>query len=320
MRHSRTHSAWLGLLLLVLSGTFGAGRLQAQQEALYTQYLFSPLTINPAYAGSRDGFSLAGIYRRQWTGIDNAPQTANLAFHAPAGDRIGWGLQLIDDRLGISTETGAWGQFAFRIPAGTGELAIGLSAGASFYQISLGDGMITDPDDPVFQGGQQLWLPNVGAGIYYHTEKFYLGVAAPRLIDNRLRESSTAMSGAQVAQQFRHFNAMTGFVFPLGENIKLRPAGLLRIQQNQPVQTEASLDALFLNRFWLGAGYRSGGSVDAHFVLHIGETLRLGYAYDWVVNELGIQTGGSHEVLLGLDFGSRRVPVSSPRQFVPQYF
>lgn len=321
MRRSRTKArplAWALGLLLAFAG--GLPALRAQQEALYTQYLFNQLAINPGYAGSRDGFSMAAVYRNQWSGIEGAPRTISLALHGPIGDRVGLGLHVVDDRLGIVSETGAWGQFAFRVPAGEGELALGLSGGVSLYRSALDGGFVVDPDDPVFRADQQLWLPNVGAGLYYHTGTFYLGLAAPRLIDNDLRETSQAVSGAQSARQARHANLMTGFVWRLGEGVKLRPAGLLRYQANQPVQTEFSLDGLFLDRFWLGAGYRSGGSLDAHLVLHVSETLRLGYAYDWVVNELGAQTGGSHEVLLGIDLGDRRVPVSSPRQFVPRYF
>ncbi|MBI1192382.1 MAG: type IX secretion system membrane protein PorP/SprF [Bacteroidetes bacterium] len=306
-----------GLMLVVLVTQAG---VQAQGDALYTQYQFNKLAINPAYAGSRDAFSVTAVYRDQWRGIDGAPKTASLAMHAPVGSRIGLGLHLVDDRLGVVEETGAWGSFAFRIPAGSGQFALGLNGGAALYRTSLAGAFIGDNNDPVLSADQQLWLPNVGFGLYYHSERYYVGLAAPRLLDNDLRETSTALSGAQSGRQVRHFNAMTGFVFDLGENAKLRPAALLRYQENSPVQTEFNLSALLVERLWIGAGYRSGGSLDSYLEFNVTPMLRLGYSYDWVVNELGGQTGGSHEFLLGIDLPGKRDAASSPRQFLPSYF
>ena len=305
---------------LVATLAAGCSLLSAQGDALYTQYQFNKLAINPGYAGSHEGLSIALVYRDQWHGIDGAPKTASLALHAPVGDRIGLGLHLVDDRLGIVEETGAWGSFAFRIPTGTGEFSIGVNGGASLYQTTLGGTFIVDGNDPVPTADQQLWLPNVGVGLYYHTDRFYFGLAAPRLIDNDLRQTSAAMSGAQSCTQIRHFNIMTGFVFDLGENVKMRPAGLIRYMQNTPVQSEFNLSLLFVDRFWVGAGYRSGGSLDSYVEFNITQSLRVGYSYDWVVNELGPQTGGSHEFLLGVDLVKKKKAASSPRQFLPSYF
>ncbi len=307
-------------LSMSLALFFSASAVFAQGDALYTQYQFNKLAINPAYAGSRDGFSLALVYRDQWQGIDGAPKTASLALDAPVGDRIGLGLHVVDDRLGVVNETGAWASFAFRLPAGTGEFSIGLNGGVALYQTSLQGVFIVDGNDPVLTADQQLWLPNVGFGVYYHTDRFYFGAAAPRLVDNEIRETSSAASGAQSGTQARHANAMTGLVFNLGPNVLFRPAALLRYTKNSPVQTEFNLSANFVERIWIGAGYRSGGSMDSYLEFQATPSLRIGYSYDWVVNEMGGQTGGSHEFLLGFDLARKRRPASSPRQFLPSYF
>jgi type IX secretion system PorP/SprF family membrane protein len=309
------------LLFLIAVLAFTVADSSAQQEALYTQYQFNKLAINPAYAGSRSGFSMTGVYRDQWVGeIEGAPRTASFVMHAPVGNRVGLGLQLVNDRLGAVDETGAWGNFAFRFPAGTGEFALGISAGVSYYRTDLNGVFIVDANDPVFSSNQALWLPNVGFGAYYHTDNFYVGVATPRLIDNSLIETSGASSGAQSASQTMHFNAMTGFVFDLGETVKLRPSALIRYQQNNAFTAEANLSALLVDRIWVGAGYRSGGSADFNLEYQISSVLRLGYSYDLVLNALSPVTGGSHEVLMGIDLGSKSVPVANPRNFVPQYF
>jgi type IX secretion system PorP/SprF family membrane protein len=304
------------LLALTLSGFF----VQAQQDALYTQYQFNKLPINPAYAGSRDGFSMNLHYRDQWQGIDGSPTTINMALHAPIGDRIGLGFQLIEDRLGIVEETGAWGNFAFRFPAGSGELAIGLQGGLSYYRTSLDGGFIVDTDDPVLVSDQTLWLPNVGAGIYYHTDRFYVGVAAPRLIDNELNATSSSASGAQSAKQFKHYNAMTGVVFDAGSEVKIRPAILARYVEGAPILLESSVSALFIDKFWLGAAYRSSGSWDFLMEYQITPIFRFGYSYDLVVNEIASYVNGSHEIMFGIDLGSKDPPVMSPRHSVPNYF
>lgn len=306
----------LSLLLLAFSTA-----VFAQQEALYTQYQFNKLAVNPGYTGSRDGLSITAVYRDQWTGqIEGAPSTASLAVHAPIGSRIGLGLHVVNDQLGAINETGVWGNFAFMFPAGSGKLSLGIAGGASYYQTDLNGVFIVDAGDPVFAANQALWLPNVGFGVYYHTEQFYLGVAAPRLIDNQLIETSSASSGAQSARQARHFNAMTGFMITISDQVKLRPALLARYQQNNAFTAEADLSVLFADRVWVGAGYRSGGSADFNLEFQVTESLRLGYSYDLILNELSPVTNGSHEVLLGIDLGSKRQAVSNPRNFVPQYF
>ncbi len=318
-------TAWLRpfaplmMLMLVLGGGHFSA-LNAQGDALYTQYQFNKLAINPAYAGSRDGFSATAVYRDQWRGISGAPKTASLAMHTPVGKRIGLGLQFLDDRLGVVEETGAWASFAYRLPAGNGTLSLGLSGGAGYYRTRLAGTFIVDGNDPVLTADQQLWLPNAGFGIYYHSERFYAGVAAPRLLDNDLRESSTAISGVQSGTQVRHYNAMSGVVIDAGENLKFRPAVLFRYMENNPFQAEFNLSTLFLERFWLGAGYRSGGSIDSYFEFQASPSLSIGYSYDWVINELGGQTGGSHEFLLGIDLRKAERGASSPRQFLPGYF
>lgn len=294
---------------------------QAQQDALYTQYQFQKLAINPAYAGSRGGFSGALIYRDQWRNIEGAPKTASLTMHGAVADgRIGLGLQFMSDRLGVFDETGAWGSFVYRIPAGQGHFNIGLSGGVAYWRTSLEGTFVVDTDDPVFTADRALWLPNVGAGIYYHTDRVYFGLAAPRLIDNELQATSQAVSGAQSARRVRHYNAMGGVVIDLGSAVKMRPAMLLRYVENAPFLTEANLSFLFIDRLWLGAGYRLGASYDFNMEVNLTENLHLGYSYDWVQGEIGGQTGGSHEFMFGIDLAGKAPPLNNPRSFPPNYF
>ncbi|MCT4582438.1 MAG: type IX secretion system membrane protein PorP/SprF, partial [Flavobacteriales bacterium] len=38
----------------------------AQQDAMFTHYMFNTLAVNPGYAGSRDALTITGLHRSQW--------------------------------------------------------------------------------------------------------------------------------------------------------------------------------------------------------------------------------------------------------------
>ena len=285
---------------------------QAQQQSLYTQFQFNKLAINPAYAGSRDATSITALYRHQWAGISGAPRTASINVHSPLRNKqFAVGLQLVNDRVGVTNATGLFADYAYRMPVGSnGKFSLGLEAGITHYDVSLTDALSQDPDDPNLQSDFTKWLPNVGAGAYYSSDRFFAGISVPRLIQNRLMPEG--MESAAAAQA-RHYYAMAGYFFKLSSVVKLRPSVLAKYVQDAPFQAEINGSLLFVDKLWIGASYRTDASVDFNLQYDVTPQLRLGYAYDYVLGQLGDQTSGSHELFVGFDFDFDHARIVTPR-------
>jgi type IX secretion system PorP/SprF family membrane protein len=304
---------WLWMML-------GALRAAGQQDPMYSQYMFNHLSLNPAYAGKDGYLSSALLFRQQWTGIKGAPTTQNLALHGPsANDRHGFGLSLYNDRIGVSNNSSVGLSYAFRIHLGQhARLALGLSGALTNYRADFG-GVRTgsdihpgQPDDPSFTGRRiNLWLPNAGTGLFFHTRRFYLGASAPRLLE----QSLAPQGAASTAKQFRHYFFTTGIM--LGDEqaaVKFRPSILAKYQPASGLQFDLNAHVLFIDRFWVGASYRTEDALVFMAEWNVMQWLRIGYAYDYARSSLRTYTSGSHEFMLGVDLNFKKAMVS-PRYF-----
>jgi type IX secretion system PorP/SprF family membrane protein len=286
----------------------------SQQLPQFSQYMFNTISINPAYAGSRETLSVVGLHRSQWVGIQGAPTTQTLSVHAPlSNEKIGLGLSVINDELGFENFTYIYGDFSYTIKTGEKtRLAFGLKAGFTSYGLDK-DFQNEEALDPTIFGVEDRWTVNLGAGAYWHTNKWYLGLSAPRITTRDLSNNSDEFQALERVSYY--FTG--GYVFDLGDNTKLKPAFLLKATNGAPLSIDVNANFLFFEKFWLGAGYRIneqtsslGGLAD----FQISEQLRIGYAYEYPFSDLNSFTGGTHEILLMFElFKAKRV--KSPRYF-----
>ncbi len=297
--------------------SFGAAK--AQQDAMYTQYMFNTLAINPAYAGSRNVLSVTGLFRSQWIGIDGAPETQTLSFDTSIpGKRVGLGLQVFNDKIGITRTTGAYASYAYRIRMERGTLALGLQAGfakyrADFTSVRLNSG---SPVDYAFNYNLNELLPNFGAGAYYNSDRFYVGVSVPHLLNNKLNNpSSVVVTNGLVARQYLHLFITSGYVFNMGDDFKLKPSFLFKGAMGAPVQLDVNANFWIKDKISLGAQYRTGDAFAALMELQISDQLRMGYSYDRTISKLQTYNSGSHEVMLRYEFGFERDRILAPRYF-----
>lgn len=292
----------------------------AQQDAEYTMYRFNGLYLNPAYAGSREAISTTAMYRHQWVKVPKAPQTASVAIHSPLrNNNIALGAIYTYDRLGVSNTNNLMLDFAYRIPVGKKKkvkISLGIGAGFTNYNNNLNDVKTGDPDDPSFAGNNlSLWLPNVSAGIYVYSEKFFVGIAVPNLLQSALRKDFKVYeTGASAARRYTHLNATAGYVFNLGRKVKFMPSILMKyVPKYAPIDFDFNIAFVFVDRVWLGAGYRLQDSYSFMAAVNITRQLRIGYAYDLTVSKLSPYTSGTHEVMLGYDFDFKGKRVVNPR-------
>ena len=303
----------IAILLLSVSTAF------AQQLPQFTQYMFNTISINPAYTGSRETLSVTALHRSQWVGLEGGPETQTLSIHTPLrNEKIGVGLSFINDELGYENFSYIYGDFSYTIQTGVNsKLAFGLKAGFTHY--NLDEELLNDPsvvNDPFFNDVSNRWSPNIGAGLYWHSQKWYLGLSAPRILNTDYNKGGGG-SVDYVALERISYYITGGYVFDLNENVKLKPSVLLKATNGAPLSFDISANFLFNETFWIGAGYRineSAAAIGGIADFQISKQMRIGYAYEYPISDIRAYTSGTHEVLLMFEvFKSKRI--KSPRYF-----
>ncbi len=248
-----------------------------------------------------------------------------LGIHSPVGQardikRVALGLYAFSDKLGVSQMFGMYGQYAYRIPVSdNGILSMGLQAGFlnySNYLTQLNPGQTSDP--VLSRDIINAFLPNFGAGVYYFTDRFYLGASVPHLIRNRYDKSSEPSPDGRDARQYMHTFVMGGYVFALGNGVMVKPNVLLKFVNGENIKTpfdaDFNLSFFVFNRLEIGGSYRLDDSFDALARFQITRNLSAGYAYDFTVSDLGnYDNGGTHEVMISYDFGPQIRTFTTPR-------
>ncbi|MFN0032868.1 MAG: type IX secretion system membrane protein PorP/SprF [Flavobacteriales bacterium] len=302
----------LTLLALLLVSAKGF----AQFDPQFTQYMFNELFINPAYAGSRAHLSGTGLLREQWVGLDGAPSTQSLTVHAPfANHKMGAGLSVMHETIGVGKRLGVNAVGAYRIPMDRNTLSFGLQLGLVSLSENLTDlNLITDNQFQLNTGNKTA--PNFGFGMYYQTPNWYAGISIPRMLKNRLdvTNAETQVQNSLAASDFHYF-VTAGSVHPITPTIKLRPSVMLKAVSGAPMQLDMSCNALFNDFIWAGLGYRTGDALSLLVGAQITKQLRLGYAYDYTTSDLQDFNSGSHELMLGFDFGFDKDKIVTPRYF-----
>lgn len=299
-------------VLIVLVTLFEA---QAQQDPHYTQYMYNMNVMNPAYAGSKENLSFGLLYRKQWVDIEGAPSTFTFSGHTPAGKNVGVGLSVIADEIGPVKEQNVYGDFSYTLQlGGEHKLALGLKAGATFQKIGLFSQIspsLPVPTDPGFSEDTSNIYFNLGTGIFYYTNKYYVALSVP----NMIKANYLDYNGVKYGTETQHYFLTGGYVFDLNPNLKFKPFAMLKSAFNSPSSLDVSANFLFNERFEIGGTYRVDDSFGAMVNFAITPSLRIGYAYDNIISEIKTVTPSSHEIILLFDVNFPKKVSRSPRFF-----
>lgn len=299
-------------LLVLLFGNVA----KAQQDPMYTQYMHNPLTINPAYAGSTGMMSAMLLAREQWVGFDGAPKSRTLTLSAPITKyNIGAGFALINDELGPVKQNSFFADFAYHLKiSNRGTLAMGLKAGFDMIQVNLKSLTLDQQNDALFSENiDEEFVLNFGLGLYYYTDRFYLGASIPRMLRNSY--DNKGINTTSLGYQERHYFLTAGALFDLNEHLKFKPSILSKIVWNAPVSIDLSANFILNDQLWLGAAYRINDSMS--FLIHyqLTDQLRAGYAFDLTESELRKYNNGTHEIMVAFDFRFNKKKIMTPRYF-----
>lgn len=305
---------------LLLPMAFLAGTtisVHAQQELMISQYMFNGLFLNPAYAGSHPYASATLLHRSQWVGMAGAPRTNLLGIDGPLNDnKMGLGFTFSHDMIGVSRDMELGANYAYRIRTGAdGHLAFGLKAALSMYSANLSDLVYWDSQDALYQQNiSNATAGKFGFGLYWHNARSFVGLSVPTIY---AADGQVARELPESADHYftQHYYLNAGHVIELNEHFDLKPSMLLKYQPQAPPEVDLNLNVLFKERFWLGAGYRTGDGIVGMVEFQINPMLRAGYAYDMNTSMLRHHNGGSHEVMLGIDLGKEPIMIKNPRYF-----
>lgn len=301
-------------LILYTTITGGWQSLQAQQDAMFTQYMFNPMAINPAYTGSSEMLNIVGLFRKQWVGIEGAPTTGTLSLDAALRNQtMGLGLNLVADRIGIYQTVFAFASYAYRIKIGEqSRLSMGLQFGGSQFVADFA-GVNTVNPDPSFQhaGKVSMFQPNVGGGLWFNTAKLFVGFGVPHIINY----AHTPDKALEQARQYRHYFLLAGYQFDISAEWQLKPSMLLKAVEAAPIQLDLNLSAWYLNRIGAGISWRSMSSFSFMAGYQLSEQFMAGYAYDISTTTLRRYNNGSHELMLRYQLIDSRKRLISPRLF-----
>jgi len=315
------------IITIVLLVLIGHTESFAQQLPQFTQYMYNTIAINPAYAGSREALSIVALNRNQWAGFDGGPQTMTLSIHSPLrNEKVGLGLSLIKDDIGYEDFTSIYADFSYTIQASEKmEISFGLKGGASYYKLdnelfvlrgsTFGQMQELQAvlDDPYFNEKLNKWNMNFGAGVLFHTNKWYVGLSTPRIINHDKNSSSLYESLDRV-----HYYLTGGYVFNLSKSIKFKPAFMVKHVKGAALSTDVTANFLFNEKIWLGASYRINDEQRAFGAIvdfQVSRQFRIGYAYEIPTGEIRPYTSGSHEILLMYEFKFLKNKQKSPRYF-----
>lgn len=276
--------------------------------------------VNPAYAGSRETLSGAILYRQQWVGLEGAPKTATFSFHSPVGKNVGLGLSAISDKIGPVEENNIYADFSYTLHFGNDHhLAFGLKSGVTFHKVGLysdiGNGFVPQPGDIAFSENTNNTYFNIGTGVFYYTQKYYIAFSVPNMLNSTHLDLTENDNSYQFGNETEHYFLTGGYVFDLSANTKFKPSLMLKSAFEAPTSLDVSANFLFFEKFEAGATYRLDDSFGAMLNIAVTPGIRIGYAYDHVMSDLNATTTASHEFMLLFDLNFPKKVSVSPRFF-----
>lgn len=306
-------------ITLSIFGLFALISANAQQLGIYTHYMYNTLAVNPAYAGSREALSISALGRFQWVGFNGAPTTQTLTVHTPiASKNLGLGLSLLNDKIGPTNSTSLFVDFAYRMKLSDhARLSFGVKGGFNSFSARMDEINLQNQNDVSFaQNLRGKMLPNIGGGIYFQHEKFYIGLSAPKLLENPFM-SSDSSSTVYTGSERRHYFAIAGAIFTLSPQLKFKPTIQYRMVEGSVSQVDITASFLIDDIVSLGAMYRTGDAAGVLAGVNVSEQFMLGYSFDW---SFGVRSGtynsGSHEIMLRYDLlFNKQSKIKSPRYF-----
>lgn len=302
MKNTTTYKHWTFVSMIMFTSIF-----YAQQDPQFTQYMYNMSVINPAYAtDEQDKINLGGLYRAQWVGSVGGPETGTFFVHAPLSKKVEMGLSVVNDRIGdVVNETNLFVDFAYVVHFSKSKLSFGLKGGLTFFDTDFNNFQLIDANpDPAFADNISKVFPNIGTGVFYFSDNYYLGVSAPNLLQTNHLERTDGIY--TTGSEEMHYFITGGYVFDLSPKLKFKPAFMAKTANGSPLSIDITANFLINDVFEIGGAYRLDDSFSGMVNFRVLKDIRIGYAYDHTVSNLGRFNSGSHEIVLLFDIYKKK--------------
>jgi len=295
------------IILFTTIASFG------QQDAQYTQYMYNTINVNPAYAGSRGALSVFALHRTQWVGLDGAPVTNTVSVNTPFNSsNLGAGFSIVNDEIGPSTSNSISADISYTVPVSESfRLSFGVKGTANIFDIDVTKLNPGDETDPQFQNMDNDFSPNIGAGLYLHSDKAYVGFSIPNFLEvDKYNDNDVAIYKEKI-----NYYLIGGYVFDLSQSVKFKPAFMTKLVEGSPLQVDVSANFMFIDKLTAGISYRWSSAVTAMVGFQISDAFYVGYSYDFETSELQNYNSGSHEFFLRYEIFKKNNKMTTPRFF-----
>lgn len=283
-----------------------------QQDAQFTQYMYNTINVNPAYAGSRGAMSIFALHRTQWVGLDGAPVTNAVSINTPLNENnLGLGVSVINDKIGPTHENTLSADLSYTIPTSeTFKLSFGIKATANLFDLDVSKLNPVD-DDPSLHDYSNKFTPNIGAGVYLHSDKAYVGFSVPNFIESKRYDDNEVA----IFREKINYYLIAGYVFDLTSEVKFKPAMLTKMVLGAPLQVDVSANFMFSEKFVVGLAYRWSAALSAMVGFQVSDGMYIGYGYDRETTILNNYNSGSHEIFLRYELFKNQNKIITPRFF-----
>jgi len=313
-------------IIICLCFLFACNQLKAQQEIMYSQYMYNMININPAFAGNSVNDNITALYRKQWVNVAGSPTTYSVSWDRGMNENddddlglvqksnlpVGYGLQIYKDQLGIETSQGIQAFYSFRIRFNESVLSLGLSGGVMNYRALFSQVSTVTGGDPLFQEDVSVIVPTSGVGVLYSTRNWYVGLSAPSLLQTKILDiKQQIVNGSNT-----HYFLNGGYVFKVSNDLMLKPSLMLKSINAINLQYDINFNAWIQNSVGLGVSYRSNDALVGMFSIMATPQITIGYAYDYLISNMTHFSTGSHELILNYQFNkTKKSHILSPRYF-----
>lgn len=297
--------------ILIAIGLFSTYFGYSQQDPQFSHYMYNTMSVNPGYTGSRGHLTILGLHRSQWVGLNGAPTTQTLGIDSPVGKNVGLGFVLVNDAIGPANETYLDLNFSYTVKLNRYDkrLSFGIKGGGRLFNVDFSKGIFQNPDAVFENNIKNKFFPTIGAGVYYHTRKSYIGLSIP----NFFSDDHYSDLEESVAAERMHYFLIGGTVFDVADNVKLKPSFLVKYVPGAPVIADVSANALINETLTLGLAYRWDDSFAGLIGLQVSPRINIGYAYDLTSTKLKNYNSGTHEIMIRFELKSEERKLKSPR-------
>lgn len=301
--------------VIIIILTFFPLQLFGQMFPLSDHYVHNTLAINPAFAGCHDALSATISHRNQWIGFKDAPESQTLSVHTPVyNDRVGLGLLIESNNIGIYKKTSFIGNYAYRMELREGKLALGLGFGITANSIAWNELDIADEgDDQLLDDNSSAVSPAFSFGTYYYTEKYFIGFSIPLFLHSEFVNSTGKYKISKPLSGSNYF-LTGGYEIGISNNVQVLPSLLIKYHPGNVIQIDYNTQVNWNEKIGLGIGYRNKDILVGMFQCQLNYQLKMAYSYNFDIGTIGRYRNGSHEIVLNYIFRYSR-KVIGPRHF-----